>query len=115
MTTVTMGRSTSARVARHHRRTLKFNDHRLALILDDQLERNSPNEDPPAPQTPVSADAKQEIAPLLEIAVLLRFLGQTVRQSIATEQARTRGNANKPSSATRPMVQAPDANCTANF
>ena len=87
MATVTMGRGTSARVARRDRRALNFNDYRLALILDDQFERISPNEDSPVAQALMSPAAKREIAPLLEIAVLLRFRGQAVRQSIATEQA----------------------------
>ena len=86
MTTAAMAQGPSAGVSRYeHHAPNAFNEHQLALILDDQLERVSPSEYTAAPRSLMNAEAKRELAPLLEIAALLRLRGETVRQSIVAE------------------------------
>jgi hypothetical protein len=77
MTTATMAQRPSAGISRH--------EDQLALILDDQLDRMSPGKHAAAPRSLMSPGVKREVAPLLEIAALLRLRGEAVRQSIAAE------------------------------
>jgi hypothetical protein len=86
MTTATMTQGPSAEVSRHdHLAPNAFNEYQLALILDDQLERMSPSEHAAAPRSLMNPEVKREVAPLLEIAALLRLRGETVRRLIAAE------------------------------
>ena len=86
MTTATMAQRPSARVSSDEHGALNaFKEYQLALVLDDQLERMSETKYAGAPRSLVDAEAKREVAPLLEIAELLRLRGESVRRSMAAE------------------------------